>query len=619
MTYLSLPLANRLDAKAGDDSLRRAEAFLRCQHQRRRLFGEAGRIDQVTEWGGAEFRYQYDTNGDLTTLVEANDRLRRYGYDSLRRLCLVEYGDGLTTRYHYNDRDRLEAINDRGIVTSYGYDPQGRLATIRHGQSDVSVYRYDQQGRVILARTSQVTTCWVYDQSGRATTIQQSIGGVTLAARLHYDDSGGRLATLTLPGSDHPICYTWDERGRPQTVSLDQQQLAHFSYDDTKKMTAVALGNGIVTESFANPVDNRPWRQIVRGGEGIYLARTLSYADSGEIVSDGEREYEYDPLGRLSSAQDLDGGNCSKFEYDEMDNLAVRSSAGDRERITHARDCRLVSIAIANGAGEDTRFVYAPFVYAPFVYDRWGRLTDRVGAGMEWNYHYDDAGQLQEVRRANEIVARFLYDHKGRLAWAEVDGRVERYLYGESDELLAVTDGAGQPLRLLVRTPFGVLAEVHGAIGEGEIIFRHDDERGTTRLATNSAGAIVARFDYDPFGHPLPSIPGVQGSGGVVGGALTPCFTGRHWVGAIGLYYFGAPGMTRTWRAFSRRIRIRVCPMTPASSIHCALPASSHRYVDKFCMNGSNNRVYAIRMPSATTIRLVASIPMDIGLLAECC
>ena len=143
---------------------------------------------------------------------------------------------------------------------------------------------------------------------------------------------------------------------------------------------------------------------------------------------------------------------------------------------------------------------------------------------------------MQEVRRDHELVARFLYDHKGRLAWAEVAGRVERYLYGAADELLAVTDAAGRPVRLPVRTPLGVLGEVHGAIGEGVVTFRHDDERGTTRLVTDGAGEIGARFDHDPFGQPV--LAGREEGG--PSGAGGPCFMGRSWFPEIGLYYFGA-------------------------------------------------------------------------------
>ena len=80
---------------------------------------------------------------------------------------------------------------------------------------------------------------------------------MAITARFHFD-AAGRLATLTLPGSEVPLRYTWDERGRPQMVSLDQDPLAYFGYEDTTKTTTLVLVNGVATESTARMVDGRP-------------------------------------------------------------------------------------------------------------------------------------------------------------------------------------------------------------------------------------------------------------------------------------------------------------------------------------------------------------------------
>ena len=506
-----------------DDSLRRVTAWMRHEQERRQLSGEAGRIDRVMEWGGGDFRYEYDTNGDLRAIAEANGQTKRYEYDGLRRLIAVHQGAEVTKRYGYDAHDRLEEVDEHGIVTRYRYDLQGRIARIQHGQDDVSVYRYDDTGRVVLARTSQMTTQWQYDDGGRIISIAQSIGGVTLVAHMQYDD-GGRLATMTLPGNDRPIRYTWDELGRPQALSLDQSALAQFHFDDLNKTTCTDFVNGVTVESIAGPVDGRPARQVVRRNNETLLDRTLIYNDNGEITRDGDRSFHYDSLGRLISAQEANDGVVTTFSYDRLDNLIARAGPDHTQRFTYDADCRLVTAT--SGVGETTCFTH----------DRCGRLTHRVSANTAWSYRYDDAGQLQEVHRNSELIARFLYDHKGRLARADVAGCVERYLYGAADELLAVTDGHGQPLRLLVRTPFGVVAEVHGAIGEGEIYFRHADERGTTRLVTDVAGDVVARIEWDLFGLPLVNRVGA----GPAPANHRPTFTGRTWVPEIGLYNFGA-------------------------------------------------------------------------------
>jgi RHS repeat-associated protein len=530
----TLTLARPAQTNLQGEALRHVEAYLRNEQQRRQLHGAMGRLERVEEWGGGTFGYEHDVTGDLVAVHEANGLERHYYYDAYRRLTAVEHGDELTTRYGYDEQDRLESINNRGSVTRYRYDDAGRVTGVRHGQGDVSVYRYDEAGRVVLARTSQVTTCWRYDAAGRAAAIEQSLGGVTLQVGLCYDDEG-RLATMCLPGSDRALLYTWDERGRPRTVAIEQDELVRFAYDDAAKKTIIEHGNGVTAQSVASALDGRLARLEVRHGHERLLERSMEYDDIGQIVSDGERHYTYDRLGRLISADTPGLRSAHTYEYDMMDNLLVHRGPNSNVRFACDKQGRLESAVDASGR----RTCYA--------YDRWGRLIGKAGKGGEWDYRYDDGGNLLEVRREQVTFATFLYDHKGRLVWADVAGKVERYLYGDADELLAVTDAAGQPLRLLVRTPLGVHAEVQGALGVGEVLFRHGDERGTLRLVTDMAGAIRAGFAYECFGQPLP----VDREQAHTAAAcrIGPGFTGRDWYAAIGLYYFGArwydPGLGR--------------------------------------------------------------------------
>ncbi len=224
---------------AQGEALRRVEAYLRHEQQRRRLEGTAGRVGRVVEaagraggdacgpgedaCGAGVFDYEYDAAGDLVAIREANGLRRYYHYDARRRLVAVELEGGreseIAARYHYTGEDRLESVENRGLVTAYRYDDAGRVVSIRHGDDEVSVYRYDEAGRVVLARTSQVTTCWHYDAAGRTAVIEQALNGVTLRVDLAYD-AAGRLAAMRLPGSVGELRYTWDERGRPLAVTL---------------------------------------------------------------------------------------------------------------------------------------------------------------------------------------------------------------------------------------------------------------------------------------------------------------------------------------------------------------------------------------------------------------
>ena len=351
---------------------------------------------------------------------------------------------------------------------------------------------------------------------------------MTLSLGLVYD-AAGRLAEMTLPGSDIPVRYTWDERGRPQSVglglALGEEVLAQFSYQDEARLTVQQLGNGLTVETRANPTDFRPADlRVYRAGDEVFR-QTLRYNPVGEIIDDGQRAYDYDTLGRLSAATDAATGQQWRFEYDAMDNRRTADTADGQTQYRYDDANRLTTIendgTIETDGGETVHLRY----------DRWGRLVSRATPTETWSYRYDDAGQLHQVHRGAEIVARLLYDHKGRLVLARFRDRAERYLYGPADELLAVTDENGQPRRLLIRTPLGLLAEVHGPLDTGDRFYRHNDGGETSHRVTDSSGEVAARFRLSPFGCPLELSASNE---------HLPCFGGHFWQPELGLFYCGA-------------------------------------------------------------------------------
>jgi RHS repeat-associated protein len=471
-------------AGCATDSLRRLEGWLQAEAGRALEWSADGLLTAVTEADGARSAYRYDARGDLVAIREPDGGLHGYTYDERRRLAQVAHPDGSRTRYQY-ERDRLAQIDDRGILTRYRYDVAGLLDRVTRGGAGSSVYRYDAAGRVAEARTARVSCGYGYDAQGRVTCISQTINGVMIALRFAFDEQG-RLATLVLPDGA-TVRYRWNERGRPGEVLLNEASLARFSYDDAARQARTRLANGLIETTDADIVDGRPLAHRLTQAGAALFERSYRYDAAGRIVDDGARSYRYDIAGRLAAVVTDDVP--ATFTYDALD-----------QRISDA-------------------------TMPAATYDPRGRLIRATSGGECISYLYDDADQLIEVRRDGTTAAQFTYDHKGRLAQSECGGRAERYLYGPADELLAVTDEAGVLLRGIIRTPLGSLAEARGA----ELFFLHHDPRGARVAVSDAAGAIVARFAYDPFGLPqhAPETPG-------------PALHGREWCAEAGLYNMGA-------------------------------------------------------------------------------
>lgn len=500
-------------------AVQRLETWLRREQERRQIQGVDGRVDAVIESGGACTRYSYDGSGNLVEILEANGRGRRYTYDEQHRLTQAVHPDGTATSYRYGDEDQLAEVNDRGTVTRYDYDDCNRLFRISEGRTGVVIYRYDKSGRVSVARTSRVSTAYGYDAEGRMVETRQSVDGVTLTLRLDYDPHG-RLEALHLPGSSCPIRYAWDHKGRPAAVRVGEKNIAAFSY--RRNETRTVLGNGVSVETRSNPEDGRPASQVVTRGEQVLFEQHLEFNSLGEVVSDGQYRYGYDRLGRLSEARECSTGRCLRYTHDSMDNrVSLEVDPGGEENGESPEQGGWSSGPAVSGAGAKRGLVTRRYRYdaqgrlaaidadaedpMKLVHDRHGRLTQKIEAGKSRVYRYDDGGRLIEANCEGRRVGSFLYDHKGRLVLAEYEQRTERYLYGPSDELLAVTDAHGRPLRLMVWTPPGCVAEVHGALESGPVFYLHSDARGATRLYTDESGEVVARFSFDPFGLPTAS------------------------------------------------------------------------------------------------------------------
>ncbi len=466
------------EAERQQEALRRVEGYLYETAKPRVTYGPNGAVVGVEETDGRQSVYTYSDWGDLIGIREPDGRETRYEYEA-RRLTRVVFPDGGETRYEYDANGHLSTMSERGFVTRYAYDAQGRWTQSVCADGTTTDYMYDAQGRVIRAvatppaspeTQTQTDVCqlpvtmeYEHDAQGQITAIHQEINGVRVSVRLRFDASG-RLSELNLPGLPAPLRYTWDKTGRPQTVSLNTESspvpcslspvplpLAQFEFDDATRTTRVHLANGWVEETRADSIDCRPVSRRVwhteRTNETL-LSRHNTYDAQGRIIADGARCYDYDVAGRLCAVHAVQEETSRAYAYDSGDCLLRDNAPADTGDL---RD--------SNPADADV---------LP-VHDARGRQTRRTDACGTWTYAYDDAHNLRRVALNGQPVATFAYDHKGQLAASQIENRVERYLYGPADELLAVTDAAGNLIRADIRTPLGLLAQIDGA---GDIFSR---------------------------------------------------------------------------------------------------------------------------------------------------
>ena len=437
-------------------------------------------IDRLVAWAahnrseraaGAGSQTLFDAHGDLLQITEGDGRRRHFHYDAQRRLVRVDDARG-STHCSYDAQDRLARISGPGVERRHVFDAAGRLVEVHRGPAGAIKYSYDSAGRVLAYRTAQVDCSQAFDAAGRVAQVAQAIGGVRLQADLVHD-AGGRLATLQLPGG-HRVDWQWTAQGLLDGVSVDGRLLARWQRQG--RAHSVHTAGGVVQHTLLDAVDARVQATRLRRGDDVLARQDLQYDAALRVVADGTHRHAYDDQGRLASTTRLADGQCTAYAYDTADERLTAPPAWQHEHIL----------------GPD--------------------------------------GDLAEVRCAGHTLARMAYDAKGRLALLQLgaDGacREERYLYGPADELLAVCDAQGRPLRLYVHTPAGCLAEVDGEA----VHFLHLDHRGASRCITGPDGSVLARHALDAWG--APADPDAAGP--------VPWFGGRRYVAALRLYRCGA-------------------------------------------------------------------------------
>ena len=415
--------------------------------------------------------------GELTSITEPDGTRLDYRYgDDGRLLALLRNGATLA-RYRYDAAGRLLSIEREANPLAHDYDAQGRLLRTRRGDAGSWLYRWDGQ-RVVEACSEREASRFEHDEHGRLVGITQTVDGQALSLRQRFD-AAGRLACIDFPEWDQHIAFGWDARNRPVSVRWNGAPVVRLGSDDARRLSWMQGADGLRALTWHEPGSGRAVRQWFGRRRAplreIALARDAQF----RLVREGQRCYRYDTQGRLAEA---DG---RAYRYDACGNATID---------------------------------------AELHVDRHGNMASVRHAGEERVYRYNSAHELTSVLVDGQCVAHCAYDHKSRLVHKTGPTGTERYLYGPDDALLAVADGQGRPLLLVLRLPTGIV---------GLVDFRHDPNGQARTLLCDHGGNLIhadGPLRYTPFG--LPEHDGQPGT--------PPIFRGRFWHAELGLYRIGS-------------------------------------------------------------------------------
>ncbi|MEU6788434.1 RHS repeat-associated core domain-containing protein [Nonomuraea angiospora] len=542
------------------------------------VFDARGRLVELRQYRGGTpagaydaTLYTYTPMGDQATVKDGVGNTWTHHYDLRRREIRTDDPDKGTTKYTYDDLDRVTSIEDarhRKVFTTY--DALGRKTEVREGAAD-----------------GPVITAWVYDtvHKGQLSSATRYTDGQAYTTAVNAYDSLDRVirTTVTIPASEGKLAgsYQFDNRykldGTTQSTSFpDSGGLAAetvvYGYDELRRPTTTSGLTPYVTRSTHSLTGKPEQYELSTGGKKAWLTYSYEFGTQRLHSSRTDREevagvdraatYGYDPAGNITMISDVsrDGTDTQCFAHDYLRRMTEAWTQGTPscaatpavgvvggvapywQSFTYdptGNRTKEVQHGVGGVADTIRSYTYpAPGAPRPHALSS---LTQTGGAGARSDtYTYDDIGNT--LSRHDQSLE---WDVEGRLSKTTEGGKATSYVYDADGNRLIRRDPAGATLYLpgmelrldnitakVEATRYYVHDTVTVAVRTPKgVTFLAADQNGTGELAIDAATQQLSQRRFTPFGQRRGTSVGTwPGERGFVGGTDDP--TGLTHLGA---------------------------------------------------------------------------------------
>lgn len=379
----------------------------------------------------ARTQYAYDARDNLRSVSDPDGLITTYTFDGLNNLTRLQSSDTGTTAYGYDAAgNRTSQTDARGVMTSYQYDALNRLTKITYPTSSLNVaYRYDEPdsttgcsgsapiGHLTTMTDSSGSTTYCYDSHGNLTQTTQAVDGQSLTTQYLYSVAD-RLNFLIYPSGD-VVGYDRDAAGRTVVVTFmagDPMPLVSgVSYSPFGPANTITFANG---RTLTKTYDRDYAISTIASSDPNGLALTAQVDALGNLtratLPGATRTYAYDPLYRLTAANDGNNVSVESYTYNLTGDRTSKTLSGAGQ--AYAYTAPLTSHRLQSVAGSGR------------TYDATGNTT-QIGSTT---FTYDDRNRLTAANGAN-----YLYNGKGERVVKRVGTQDTIFTYGPGGNLLA--------------------------------------------------------------------------------------------------------------------------------------------------------------------------------------
>lgn len=471
-----------------------------------------GRTEVVKDRRGNTTVYTYDDNGNVLQTTDAYGNKTKNTYDAYNNLLSTTDANGNTTSYVYDSSGNVTEVTAAdGTKVESTYTQGNYVAGIRMMDKKVMAMDYDNKGRISSVEDANGNvTEYSYTSDGKLTGLTDAIGEYQ---KITYDADGNVAATTN--GAGESASYTYDEKGRCTSVIISREEngetlnfTSRYTYNET----------GDIVQSMDNAGNVTAYEYDASGNQTASVDAksrriTYEYDHLGNMVKttypDGTFEsFTYDANGNNVTATDRTGQTVT-MKYDKLDRMTEKAYAdGTKESYVYDKAGNVTEMTSTSGA--KTKYTYDERYrntaitdtygnVTSFEYDASARLTRRMDAeGNETVYAYDDNGNITKTTYADGNSVTSEYDARNRVTRQEdQNGNETIYTYDGADRLTKVTDAYGNSYS-------------YGYDGNGNLVTVTDANGNVTRYTYDEVGRVKTvqnalgkkmEYTYDSVGN----------------------------------------------------------------------------------------------------------------------
>lgn len=378
------------------------------------VISNTGNVITSGSWNGSSYAqttgslvttYQYDAEGNIVKVTDANGTATWNWFDKLGRKTDQLDGEGYLTRWTYDAEGHV--LSEVRFATKFTGTPVlGTPPTVgTNGADRTTIYTYDLNGNRLTEKRTGVA----------AWTVNASTGALTAA------------------GTDAIISYGYNALGQVTTKTVAGSLIATYVYDGTGRLTseqkaAYTDANG----ASVTPTTNYEYdalgdltRTTQLGATGTYAAAdrvtTYRYAEGGRLVATIDAEgyahnYYYDVAGRLKK----DAYN-RVINANNTTNSATTTTIAEAQTSTYDLSGRVLSQGIYSTVGS----TFKRIGLTSYQYNNFGQVTQQgvgtnsatdIAAGTalyQITNQYDAAGRLIGTNSGDGVWKFYGYDKNG--------------------------------------------------------------------------------------------------------------------------------------------------------------------------------------------------------------